>query len=77
VIIIINYIAFTFFIYYFQFCCCAPIPLISPSPHTCPPPLQSPPNKERKTLNVEAVVCHSVSHSLLAEVYCNDSLVWY
>ena len=56
-----------------------PIPLISSSPHTCPLPLQLTPSRE-KYLIVEAVVCHSVSHSvplvhtsLLANAHGNES----
>lgn len=42
------------------------------------------PQQRRTNLTVEAVVCHSVStayihfvHTLLANVHCNESLVWY
>jgi hypothetical protein len=64
-----------------NFTSCTPIPLISPSlriyPHPCNPP-------KEKNLLVEAVVCHSVSHShpfvhtsLLENVHCNGSLVCF
>lgn len=48
-----------------------PIPFISPSPCTCPLPLQAPIlHREKKNLFVEAVVCHGVSHSIPFPILC-------
>lgn len=52
------------------------------TPHTHPPPFQPPQNRKRK-LTEEAMVCQPVPQctfvymSLLANVHCNDSLVWF
>jgi hypothetical protein len=70
------------------------------TPNTCPSPLLPHPQnkhthththththpkpKHRKHLIIDAVACHSVSHSILfvhtsslANVHCNESLVWF
>lgn len=56
----------------------------NPNPTHLLLPLYLIPPTEEKTLIVEAVVYHSVSHSiyplvhtLLSNVHCNESLVWY
>lgn len=59
-------------------------PTQSLSLHTHPLPFQLPPCNGEKKLIVEAVVCHSVSHSILfclhffaCNVHCSDSLILY
>lgn len=62
-----------------------PIPLISPSLHSCPLPLKSPSQKKKKlkkNLTVEAEMCHSVSHSIpfcpnSFTCKCSESFVWF
>ena len=59
----VGFLLFTF-LYFVNFTSCTLIPLISPSSHTCSPPLQPPPKQRKKNLIVEAVVYHSVSHNV-------------
>ena len=73
-----------FNLFFQNFKSCTPNPLICLSLCTCPLPLQpGPSKKEKSNLVVEAVVCHSVSHSipfahtsLFVNIHCNESLVW-
>jgi hypothetical protein len=61
----------TFYWFFVEFTSCTPIPLISPSLHTYPPPLKPPldlptsPKQKKINLIVEAVACHNVFYSII------------
>lgn len=61
-----------------------PIPLFLPYVLETSPTKENKTNKKKKSLTIEAVVYHSVSHGVpfdhtasLADVHCSESLGWF